>query len=131
MSITIVDYERRNQRYLQLIQASNITDRNKQIINQFYDFQGLEGISLGRRNKYLETLRIFAVKLNRDFDKCKVEDIKSLIRGIEDSDYSAWTKYTLKCIIKRFYKWLRGNRANFSLCRRIRDELSYGIVILP
>lgn len=106
---TLVDYGRRIEGYLRKIKEDDFSQRNKDFIFDFYNHIAAEGLSLARQNKYLETLRIVARQLDKDFDKCTEQDIRKYIIRLNNSHYSEWTKYTIKVIVKRFYKWLRGN----------------------
>ncbi|RLG70969.1 MAG: hypothetical protein DRO11_05300 [Methanobacteriota archaeon] len=55
--------------------------------------------------------------LGKDFDKATKEDIERLVKRLERSDYSAWTKHDYKVALKRFYRWLNGG-----------EEYSQGVV---
>jgi len=45
----------------------------------------------------------------RIFDAATKSDIEDLVFKIERSDYSPWTKRDYKVVLKRFYRWLKGN----------------------
>jgi len=48
--------------------------------------------------------------LKKDFRKASVDDIKNLVRKIEQNKrYKGWTKEGYKVTIKNFYRWLEGN----------------------
>ena len=51
---------------------------------------------------------------------------------IEKRDYSAWTKHDYKVIIKRFYKWLKGNDETYpDEVKWIKTTLKKKDVVLP
>ena len=57
----------------------------------------------------MTTLCSVARRINKDFDKATKEDIMKFVEYLETSRYKDWTKHTYKQILKRFYKWLKGN----------------------
>jgi len=85
-----------------------ISTRNSELIKRFEDYCFSEGLSEARVVKYLQSLRKIAEWLGKDFDKATKEDIERLVKRLERSDYSAWTKHDYKVALKRFYRWLNG-----------------------
>jgi integrase len=45
--------------------------------------------------------------LKKNFKECNKEDIIKLVEEIERRDYSEWTKYDYKVILRKFFKRLR------------------------
>lgn len=76
---------------------------------RYYSECAATGYSIGRLEKLLRTLYGIAVNLGKDFEGATKEDLINLVEGIESRDYTGWTKYDHKMILKRFYKWLKGN----------------------
>jgi len=44
----------------------------------------------------------------KSFGRATKLDIEQLVRRVETSGYSAWTKQNDKVVLKRFYRWLKG-----------------------
>src|SRR2546427_8676674 len=89
------------------IQSSSICDENKRAISDYQNFVVANGTGLARQTKVLETLLLIARKVNKPFDKLKMEDIFAWVKSIETSDYTDWTKHDYKVIFKQFYRWVR------------------------
>lgn len=86
-----------------------ISPRNLELIKRFVNHAKARGLSTSRITRYIFTLRQFAEWLSKDFDSATKEDIERIVAKLESSDYTPWTKHTNKAILKRFYKWLKGN----------------------
>ncbi len=81
MKIDIHNYPKRVANGIKLVQSSNISDRNKELIFEFRDFCSLDGMSLARISRYLGILKDWAVMLGKDFDVCdKKEPISVLTK---------------------------------------------------
>jgi integrase/recombinase XerD len=65
--------------------------------------------SLARRLKYLEILRTVGIALGKPFEAATRADLMNLVATLETKPYSVWTKHTYRVILKRFWKWLKGN----------------------
>jgi integrase len=90
-----------------------ISPRNSELIQRFADHCEAGGLGPARVAKYLIILRRLAAWLGKDFDGAGREDIERLVRRIETSDRSAWTKQNYKVALKRFYKWLKGGDQSY------------------
>jgi len=90
-----------------------ISERNKEIVLDFEKHLTVTGISVPRIVRYLFCLKKVAIQLGKDFDKATKDDITDIIYRIQQSNYTEWTKKTYKCILKRFYKWLKGNDESY------------------
>ena len=109
MQDTIYNHNYRlNKEAESILQSDELTDKNKQLIKDFdRAIFLLEGLGKARRIKILQSLKIIAKKLKKNFDQATKEDIKKIIQDIEENDnYSIWTKHGYKIIIRKFYKWL-------------------------
>jgi site-specific recombinase XerD len=83
-------------------------------------------------NRYLQLLKQAAEWLGKDFDRATKRDVERVVRRIETSGYSAWTKQTYKAALKRFYKWLLGGDEEYpEQVRWIRTTLSQREKLLP
>lgn len=101
---------KRYENALKVLEKSEISGRNKDLIKEFVEACIAEGIGKLRVTKYIFTLRKIASIVNKDFDEVTRDDMVKLVRDIELSEeYSEWTKHDYKVTIKKFYKWLKGN----------------------
>jgi site-specific recombinase XerD len=105
--IDIHDRAGRLERTLRRIKSSKISGANKRTLLRFRDQCTTEGLSIERTEKYLTTLLKIAELLKKDFERAGKNDISRVIRVIEASDYSDWTKHDYKVTLKIFYRWLR------------------------
>ena len=106
--LDIHDFRKRTEYAVIRLEESNLSGRNKKLIFSFRDFCVLEGISIGRIERYLCVLRLLAEILKKDYDKATKNDIVKLVTVIQNNErLSAWTKATYKKMLKRFYKWLK------------------------
>ncbi len=114
MGVDIHDYARKLEGNLALLAADKgAGQHNKDLITQYLGDCALQGIGKPRQVKNVEVLRALAGKLGKDFDKADVTDLKNLVRQIDSRDCAAWTKITSKVVLKRFYKWLKGNNEEY------------------
>lgn len=80
---------------------------NEKLVRKFLADIESEGLSKARIEKYSYILAKISKMLGKNFEKTNENDIRELVRRIETSSYSPWTKHDYKVAIKRFYKWLR------------------------
>ncbi len=104
----IHNYEKQYESALDQVRGAQISAKNKELILRFNEALVLENISKPRLVKYLNTLKIVAERISKDFDETSIEDVKSFISKIQQSNLSPWTKQGYKVIIRRFYKWIKG-----------------------
>jgi hypothetical protein len=57
---------------------------------------------------YVYWLKHIGILLRQDFEESTTDDIRRVASEIERSNYTDYTKDTIKVMLKRFYKWLRG-----------------------
>ena len=113
MAFDIHGYAKKLDGQLKMLEKGSMTPQNKACIKQFYSDCALEGLSKPRLTKNIEVLRFLGENLKKDFDQATIDDLKALVRIIDDKDYAAWTKVTYKVVLKRFYKWLKGNNEEY------------------
>lgn len=112
--IDIYNYEKRIDDEIKKIGESKISDRNKKIIYDFRDSCLMEGLSKARITRILGTMRMMAERLGKDFDKATKKDIMDLVQKIQTNEkYSVLTKHTHKVILKKFYKWFKGDNERY------------------
>ena len=113
-----MDHKKNLERGKELLRKSDILEINKKYILDFIKAgeAGLlkdgEKTSLRRLYKYSTTLRKMSKMLNKDFKKATKKDLQALVGEINHmkkpngENYTNWTKYTYKVVLKRFYKFL-------------------------
>lgn len=111
--LDIHDYGRRLQTAIIALERPEVAPRNRQLIKEFKDSCVLEDMSLARMERYVGCLRRMAEILGKDFDRATREDITRVVRDIQMQDTSPWTKYTYKILLRRFYKWLKGDNEEY------------------
>ena len=105
----IYNYSHQLERVKKKLENAPISDRNRELIEQFDRACFMEELSKPRRIKLISTLIILAEKyVKKDFDAAIREDIEDVVIKIDSrEDCSPWTKHSYKVIIKKFYKWLK------------------------
>lgn len=99
----IYDLNGRLQRIVRTIQNSmKISDSNKALIMKFYDDSFAEALSVARVLFYMNRLWNIARWVQKDFRGMRGEDIKELVRKIEQMNYTEQTKLDHKKVIKKF-----------------------------
>jgi site-specific recombinase XerD len=77
------------------------------LIDEFIKEQEAKGLSKKRIEKYRIELRIIQNKYyQKDFESLTTEKLREIVRQIENSNYSEWSKHDLKVILRKFVKWL-------------------------
>jgi integrase/ribosomal protein L40E len=80
------------------------------ILEDFERFLKLNGYSLGRIKKYWTFLRRVHSMLCTCFDEATKVDMENFVIKVDSNEnWSEWTKYDFKRIVKFFYKWLKGS----------------------
>lgn len=107
--LDIHNMQQRYERALQRLKADKgLSDSNRKAILRFMKDLQVDNITNHRLTKYLYLLGMLAKRLQKDFDKATVDDIKNLVAEINKTNYAAWTKADCRITLKRFYRWLRG-----------------------
>lgn len=107
MADEIHNYGRKTERIIERLNANR--NENSQLIVKFYHHLLVNSYSQARVSKYLETLNKLAMMLGRPFESATKDDIAELIKTIELSEYSDWTKRDYKIILKIFYRWFKNS----------------------
>jgi site-specific recombinase XerD len=87
--------------------SSNILSQDKKLILDYDKEMLLAGLSIKRREKVIRILGQLSTWKQKPFEKCSGQDIKEIVRGIEESNYAEWTKHDFKTILKKFFKFVR------------------------
>lgn len=109
MAESFHNYERKLERTRAAVQRSQFSSNNKRAILDFADYCFSEGLSVPRVEKYLAHLKCLTSLFNKDFAEATRSDLEKLVRTIQQSDYSEWTKHDLRLTLKKFYRWLRNS----------------------
>ena len=122
---------RRFERALEKLEKSSIRKEDKELILEFMDYAMSNGLTKSRVLKYINTLRVISSGLKKPFKDASKQDIMHLVRKVEQSDYSEWTKHDYKAILKRFYKWLSGDEEYPETVRWIKTGIRRNKQKLP
>ncbi len=107
--------------YMRFIEE--IPNENKDLIKRFLDECFAHGLTISRVLFYASKLFVISRLIkHKDFGKLTETEIKSIVKQIEQGDYSyktfngkikkgkysEWSKAGYKLTLKRFFQWLRG-----------------------
>lgn len=114
MEMDIYSHKKQLEVAIKSIGNLDISNKNKELMMEFDKNCIIRGLTKSRRLKYLNTLKVIAKIIKKDFDKADKQDIINFVSYIQSrEDYKPWTKQGYKLIIKRFYKWLKGNDTEY------------------
>ena len=85
-----------------------MSEPNRRRILEFYEALLAEGLSKPRVIYYLNRLHRIAGWLKTPFDKATRPDIENVMRQVNATDYTEWTRKDFKVTLKKFFRWLRG-----------------------
>ena len=102
---------------------SKLSKKNKELILKFINNCYAQGIGKLRIAKYLSLMRLIAEGLNKDFDKVNKEDIISYLAKLEKTKYTENTKKDYKVGIKKFFKWLNGDKESPEIVNWIKANV--------
>lgn len=104
----LYQYQKSYDRYVNKINRSNISKRNKELIFKFEsDCLTIQKVAIPTRIKYLEVLGNLAKNyIKKDFNKMDREDFKVLISKINKEKENLGTQQKYGSILKKFGKWL-------------------------
>ena len=116
-------YSKRYEIAIRLLRESNISSKNKQIIEKFCNDCFAQGITAGRVQKYAFILRRVAEWLGKDFDRAGEDDLKRVVAIINTQPFTEWTKHEYRRSIKKFFKWLgKGDAVSWIKCTSPRNR---------
>ncbi|MBF8294206.1 MAG: hypothetical protein HW389_751 [Bacteroidetes bacterium] len=90
-----------------LKRRTDVTEKNKETIKRFTDYNFARGLSPARVDKYLTALPVLATQIGKDFELAGKDDIQRVVGQIERTQLSPWTKRDYRSALKYFYRWLR------------------------
>lgn len=103
----IHNYEKRYRRRLELINESDISKADKEIIHKFNNYCLTKDISFGKLEVYLLYLMKFCKLLKKPIVKATKDDLMRVIAELNQSTYSEETKKAFKITLRRLYKIVR------------------------
>src|SRR3989344_2290272 len=112
--IDIYDYSRKIDVEIRSIEKSKISNRNKELIFQFKDFCFTEGLTKARVWRLIGILKLVALRTGIEFETAKKEELMKFVQKVQlNEKYSVWTKQVYKVVLKKFYKWLKGDNKTY------------------
>ncbi len=112
--------------------GTNILAVNMLSIMDFQLYLASEGVSMGRRARYVWHLQEIAKILReKQFIDCTERDVREIIGKIESNTvWQGWTQNDFKVFLKRFFRWLRQSDVfNYSHVK-LRTKLEYPIAAM-
>jgi len=110
---TIYKHQTNMEQELKRLNASDLPLKTKEIIEEFAKMRLARGATKLRVVKCMWCLRLMAAWLGKDFKKATQNDLLNLVSALDMKDYSEYTKYDFKIVLKTFYKWLLGEDEEF------------------
>jgi integrase len=112
--ICIHEFEKQYKHELERFKGLDISKKNLDIVLRFKDVCLLNGLSKPRIVRYFRFFVFLFKFFKKDLDEATKEDIESIVAVINSREnYSPVTKYDCKVMLKRFYKWLKGNNEEY------------------
>jgi len=108
--IDLYNYPRRLESILEKIDKDRaICPKNKRDIISFSKTRLAKGSGHGRVAKVVYCMEYWAKWLGKSFRDATKDDLIVAVGGLEGKEFSEYTKYDLKIVLKMFYKWLEGD----------------------
>ncbi len=98
---------------LGVLKTSALPAKAKKQIEDFARMRLAKGSGKLRVVKCMYCVRFLAQWLNKDFSKATKTDLIRLVTEIDSKNYSEYTRYDFKVVLKMFYKWLLGKDEDF------------------
>lgn len=104
----LYNYQKRVRDTISQYQQSD--EPNLNLVVEFTNKLVAENLSYARIWKYIYCLREIDKRLGgKSFVSVTKLDIQNLVSDLNTSDYSEWTKHGYRVVIKRFWKWIKGD----------------------
>lgn len=94
---------------IQSASPERISDREKELLWNFYYYCYSTNLSATRVLRYMMTLWKLTEFKDREFEKMDKMDIQKIVSEVNRKQYSAHTKKDYRIAIKKFYQWLEGD----------------------
>ena len=95
------------------LKSSPLAAKTKKQIEDFARMRLAKGSGKLRVVKCMYCMRFLAAWLKKDFSKATKTDLIRLVTEIDSKNYSEYTRYDFKVVLKMFYKWLLGKDEDF------------------
>jgi len=93
-----------------LREYAGFVDANVEHIRRFMEYCFSTGLCPARVYKYVQTLARVSRFMQKDFMEVTREDVERFVASLErNRRLSAWTKQNYKVVLKKFFKWLKGD----------------------
>lgn len=103
----IHNYKDKRDKAAERLKKSGLDERDKELIFEFINHKVAHGIGIARQEKYLRLLRDLGEDyIGGGFASLEKRDIERIVARIEQEEFSDWTKYDYKLILKTFLTWL-------------------------
>jgi len=110
---TIYKHQTDLEHELRRLHDSGLPSNTQRLIEEFSKIRLAKGATKLRVVKCMWCLRVMAAWLNKDFKKATQSDLLDLVSLMDTKDYSEYTRYDFKIVLKMFYKWLLGKDDEF------------------
>lgn len=126
-------YEDRYKCTIRGIENSKISTRNKKLIFRFKDDCVRDGLTKARIIKLMDTMKCIAIIFDKDLDKVTKRDVQRFVTYVQENEkFGVWTKAAYKVILKKFYKWLKGNSETYpEEVRWVKTNINKNLIRLP
>ena len=94
---------------LNRLEANGVSPANADVIREFADQCQAEGLSIPRVLKHVGHLSCLARRHDEPFRSWDKDDVTKVVRQLESSSFSDWTKRDYKIALRKFFNWLRGS----------------------
>ncbi|MFH1440168.1 MAG: tyrosine-type recombinase/integrase [Candidatus Woesearchaeota archaeon] len=130
--IKIYDRERQYTNSIRKLKESNMNEKNKQTLLDFFEYAMSIGIGKVRLLRYYFIIKYLDKHLEKDFNDADINDLRKIINVIQFNEkLSPYTKSTYKICIKRFYKYLNGDKDYPEKVKWISARVKKNEKILP
>src|SRR5947209_20563439 len=102
----LYNFPRQISRVLESI-SRDLSQENSGILKSYYRQRVAEGISNARIMKCLTILKLISKSFSKPFTELTKNDIVEFVAGLEQRNFSEWTKHDYKTVLKKFFQWLR------------------------
>lgn len=109
MKPSIHDHQRAYNFFRARLERMQLPEETKKAVLDFDLVMAAGGNSVSRRVKYLDVLPRMASTLGVPLRDLTKQDLMRYITDLDAKGLSVWTTHDYRVIIKRFWKWLKGN----------------------
>ncbi|MCK5321538.1 tyrosine-type recombinase/integrase [Candidatus Pacearchaeota archaeon] len=105
----IHNYKRTLERLIERIEnEEKFSPEDRKIALSFKDDLLANNLSLPKVARYLQHMIWFNRTFKKNFSDANIQDIKEIVAGLNQSDYSENTKKSIKIGLRKLYKFIRG-----------------------